>query len=44
MVFGVDFHHLFQIITQALGPLCVLYAPTIAIKRALKTDLFNNHD
>lgn len=36
---GIDFHHIFEIIVQALGPLCVLFAPTLAIERALKKSL-----
>ncbi len=36
---GIDFHHVFEIIVQALGPLCVLFAPTLAIERALNKAL-----
>lgn len=32
----VDFHQMFGVLVQALGPLCVLFAPTLAIERALK--------
>ncbi len=32
---AIDFAQLYDILTQALGPLCVLFAPTMAIERAL---------
>lgn len=35
MVFGIDFHQVFVSLTSALGPLCVLYAPTLMIERAV---------
>lgn len=34
-VMAIDFAQLYDILTQALGPLCVLFAPTMAIERAL---------
>lgn len=35
MFFGIDFHQVFESLTSALGPLCVLYAPTLMIERAV---------
>lgn len=39
MFFGIDFHQVFVSLTSALGPLCVLYAPTLMIERAVRRAL-----
>lgn len=39
MVLGIDFHHILVTLTATLGPLCVLYAPTLIIERAVKEQL-----
>ncbi len=44
MVFGIDFHQIFLSITSALGPLCVLYAPTLMIERAVIKILRDRED
>lgn len=35
-MFGaIDFSHLLASLTEAVGPLCVMFAPTVAIERKL---------
>lgn len=38
---AIDFAQLYEVLTQALGPLCVLFAPTMAIEKALIKSLRN---
>ncbi len=41
---AIDFAQLYDVLTQALGPLCVLFAPTMAIERALIKELHAQED